>query len=184
MNLPRELGVPQTTALYLPHRFRESFEECQIFSGIVEADDFYFGGLEKNKHWDFELNEVCDTVCKTAVAGLKDRDSNQVIAKIIDNTRHKALHGLINDNVEEESAVCTDNFKSYQNMQGYDHQFVKHNVGEYVDANIRINGKELFWRVLNCTYNCTFHKLSHKHIERYVTEFVGLQNTRVSTPLN
>ena len=178
MKLHRDLGVTQKTAWSLAHKIRKSFEEDnQNFSGVVEADESYFGGLEKNKHWDKKLNEGRGAVGKTAVAGLKDRETNQVTAKVIEDTKRKTLHGFINDNVEKGSTVCTDDFKSYQNMQGYDHQFVKHSVGEYVDENIHINGVESFWSVLKRAHKGTFHKISHKHLGRYVTEFAGRHNT-------
>ncbi len=179
MKLHRDLGVTQTTSWFLAHRIRDSFkEDDQNFNGVVEADESYFGGLEKNKHWDKKLNEGWGTVGKTAVAGLKDRDTNQVTAKVIENTKCGTLLGFINADVDEASTVCTDDFKSYRNMQGYDHRFVKHSVCENVDANIHINGMESFWSILKRAYKGTFHKISHKHLNRCVTEFAGRHNHR------
>ena len=46
MKLHRDLGVTQTTAWYLAHRIRKSFEQDdQNFSGIVEVDETYVGGV-------------------------------------------------------------------------------------------------------------------------------------------
>lgn len=122
MKLHRDLGVTQTTAWYLAHRIRKSFEQDdQNFSGIVEVDETYVGGLEKNKHWDKKLNAGRGGVGKSIVAGVKDREANQVSVKVIENTKRPTLHDFINDNVEEGSTVCTDDFMSYNNMQGYEH---------------------------------------------------------------
>lgn len=174
MKLHRDLGVTQKTAWHLAHRIRKSFENGdQNFNGIVEADESYFGGLEKNKHKDKKLNAGRGAVGKKAVAGLKDRDTNQVTAKVIENTKRKTLYDFIGDNVKQGSTVCTDDFMSYRNMNGYNHQFVKHSVGENVDENTHINGMESFWSVLKRA-----HKISHKHLDQYVTEFVGRHNSR------
>jgi len=163
MKLHRDLKVSQKTAWHLAHRLRKSFEDGdQKFNGIVEADESYFGGLEKNRHADKKLKSGRGAVGKKAVAGLKDRDTSRVAAKVIENTKRKTLH----------------DFMSYQNMDGYDHRTVRHSVGEYVDENIHINGMESFWSVLKRAHKGTFHKISHKHLDRYVTEFAGRHNNR------
>ena len=179
MKLHRDLKVSQKTAWHLAHRLRKSFEDDdRYFNGIVEANDSYFCGLEKNKHKDNKLNSGRGAVGKKAVAGLKDRDSNKVTAKVIENTKRITLHGFIGDNVVQGSTVCTDDFMSYRNMDGYDHHFVRHSVGEYVDENIHINGMESFWSVLKRAHKGKFHKIRHKHLDRYVTKFAGWHSNR------
>ena len=168
MKLHRDLKVTQKTAWMLARKIRKSFEqEDQNYNGIVEVDETNVSELEKNKLWDKKLTATRGEVCKSAVAGLKDRDTNR-----------PTLYGFINDNVERDSTVCTDEFMSYQNVEGYDHRYVKRSVGEYVDENIHINGMELFWSVLKRAYKGTFHKISQKHLDRNVTEFAGRHNTR------
>ena len=46
---------------------------------------------------------------------------------------------------EGGSIAFTDDFKSYENLEGYEHGSDRHSVGEYVDDRIHINGMESFW---------------------------------------
>lgn len=52
MKLHRDLGITQKSAWHLAHRIRETWADRQAerFSGPVEADETYVGGLRKNMH--------------------------------------------------------------------------------------------------------------------------------------
>lgn len=96
--------------------------------------------------------------------------------KVIENTKCKTLHDFINDNVVDGSTVCTDDFKSYQNIQGHYHQFVQRCVGEYGDEVIHINSINL--SDAQRAHNGKIHKISHQHQDHYLQEFSGRQNFR------
>ena len=60
----------------------------------------------------------------------------------------------------------------------YDHLFVKHNEGEYVNGRIYTNTIEGFWSILKRGIVGIYHFTSRKHIQKYVDEFVFRYNTR------
>ena len=127
---------------------------------------------------DKKLKQGRSATGKTAVIGVKERGSKKVKAEVIDNMKRPTLHGFIDENIETGSAVYTDDFKSYEKLDGYGHQSVKHSVGEYVNDQIHINGMESFWSMLKRAHKGTYHKMSVKHLNRYVSEFAGRHNIR------
>ncbi len=179
MKLHRDLEITQKSAWHLAHRIRKSFESGEsCVSGFVEVDESYIGGKEGNKHEGKQLKQGRGAVGKTAVVGAKDRKANKVSAKVVNNTKRKTLHGFIQDNVEEGSTVCTDDFKSYLKLKGYEHNTVRHSAGENVNEMAHINGMESFWSMLKRSYQGTYHKMSFAHLNRYVDEFSGRHNVR------
>ena len=185
MKLHRDLGVTQKTAWHLSHRIREVWQsEHGQFEGPVEVDETFMGGKERNKHASKKIKAGRGTVGKTAVIGAKDRKSNRVSADVIEGTDGETLKGFVVDNVKEGAKVYTDDHAGYHGMWGFDHESVKHSVGEYVRDQAHTNGIESFWAMLKRGYEGTYHKMSVKHLGRYVGEFSGRHNDRTSDTID
>jgi transposase-like protein len=147
----------------------------------VEVDETYVGGLERNKHESKKLKAGRGPVGKTAVIGMKDRKTKQVVARVIDRTDGETLRGFVAQHAADGATVYTDDTSAYRELPN-EHDTVKHSAGEYVKylegATVHTNGVESLWSMLKRAHKGVYHRLSPKHLQRYVAMFAGRQNVR------
>ena len=180
MKLHRDLGISQKSAWHLAHRIRQCWDDLdgEPFAGPVEADETYVGGLAKNMHANQRRQRIHGRggVDKTAVAGLRDRASGKVTAKVVAATDGPTLRGFVTEHSAHGAMVYTDDHKAYTGLPR--HKTVRHTVAEYVNGKAHTNGVESFWAGLKRGYHGTHHHMSAKHLDRYVAEFAGRHNRR------
>lgn len=185
MKLHRDLDVSYPTAWFMLHRIREAFADVRMaFEGPVEVDESYFGGKRANMS-TARRKELEGTgrgpVGKTAVVGMKDRATKQVVAKVIDRTDGETLRGFVDDHAAPDAPLYTDDATAYRGT-GREHETVKHSAAEYVryleGATVHTNGIESLWSMLKRAHKGVYHRLSAKHLQRYVDMFAGRQNVR------
>ena len=187
MKLHRDIGVSQPTAWFMMQRIRQAWagDDDDQLDGPVEADETLVGGKRKNMSHARrrKFKGAGPAAGKTAVIGVKDRESGEVRAEVIENTDGDTLKGFVREHVEPGATLYTDEAKAYKGMPEFDHEAVNHSVGEYVDGMAHTNGMESFWSMLKRAHAGTFHKMSPKHLDRYVREFAGKHNIRDSGTL-
>ena len=179
MKLHRDLEITQKSAWHLAQRLRKAMaDDAQLFEGPSEADEYFHGGKESNKHAGKKLNRGRGSVGKTPVVGVKDRATGQVAAQVVPDTTAKTLQGYVAGKTAEGSTVYTDEAAAYVGLKNRTHETVKHSVGEYVRGMAHTNGIESFWSMLSRGHDGIYHKMSPKHLQRYVFEFASRHNIR------
>ena len=178
MRLHRDLKITQKSAYFMGQRLREAWSESLTnMAGPLEVDETFVGGKEKNKHSKKKLKAGRGGVGKAIVVGARDRATNAVSAAVVENTDAKTLQSFVGDRAAKGATIYTDDHGGYRGLP-FDHETVKHSVGEFVDGQASTNGIESFWATFKRGYHGTFHHISPKHLQRYVNEFSGRHNIR------
>ena len=154
------------------HRIRLAMQNGSFekLSGNVEVDETFIGGLAKNmhKHKREEKIQGRGSVGKTAVMGMLER-KGRVLAKVIERTDRETLHAEVKANVEKDSNLFTDEWRSYRGLdEQYVHQVINHSF-EYVKGYVHTNGIENFWALLKRTIKGTYVSVEPFHLDVTLT---------------
>ena len=136
------VGVNSKTAAFYFHRLRQIIELATAddtpFSGEVEVDESYFGGVRKGKRGRGAAG-------KTPVFGLLKR-GGKVYAKVIPDARQRTLMGIIQERVVPDSIVYSDSYRVYDvlDVSSFKHFRINHSK-KFAEGKSHINGIENFW---------------------------------------
>jgi transposase-like protein len=112
LQIHRMLGISKKSAWFLMHRIRESLRETkpEALGGqnkVVEADETYVGGKEKNKHKSKRTSSGGGTKGKEAVFALVERDG-KLRSRHVPDVTAKTLREAIITQVDRKSYLMTD----------------------------------------------------------------------------
>lgn len=174
--LERQLDICYKTALRMSHQVKILIAKgkgCDPFTGVIQADESFIGGLNKNRHADKKVEESQGRSCKdkTPVFGMVDLKGN-VSAHVVPDTTGSTLKGIIDKNVDKNnSVIITDEWLGYAQLKkDYQHVIIKHIEKEFVRGAFHTNTIEGFWSQLKRTIKGTHIHVSRRHLQKYVDE--------------
>ena len=193
--LARDIHVTQSTAWYMLQKIRELYPQTddEVFDGVVECDEVYIGGKEKWKHRSMRTphTQGRSTKTKTPVFGMMERaviinkdgeeeNMTYVHAFVVPNTNRDTLQPIIEQFVERDTTVITDELNAYRGLDtiGYRHEIVNHGAQEYANGDIFTNSIEGFWSHFRRMISGCYHDVSDEHLQSYINEAVYRWNTR------
>lgn len=190
--LARALGVTQKTAWFMLGRIRLAMQTKSFrqFSGDIEVDESFVGGLAKFMHKSRKKRTIRGTggMDKTAVMGILERKkgekASEVRATVLRDRSMDRVHAEIHEQVEHGSNLYTDtawNFGRKRRFRGFfRHQMINH-ARRYVRGKVHTNGLENFWSLLKRAIKGTYVSVDPFHLFRYVDEQVRRYNEREGT---
>lgn len=181
LQISRQIGTTHNTAWYMCHRLRAGMRDVNFrkLMGIVEVDETYVGGKDRNRHWA-KKSHITGGSGKTGIIGAISRKGN-VVCRVIENTDMHTLNSFVQETVSDDvKLVATDEAQGYNGLTrlGFKHSHVSHSAGEYVHGVVHTNNLDSFWSLLKRGVMGTYHNVSRKYLPLYLNEFSYRFNNR------
>jgi transposase-like protein len=190
--LHRALNLDYKSAWFMCHRIREAMRSGGLgpLGGegkIVEADETYYGPVEKSK-----VRTKTTRGLSFTKRGSGPANKRPVIALVERGGSVRTFHvavadkdvvrKIVRENVESASRLHTDESKLYFGMDKHfaAHETVKHSVGEYARGDVNTNSAEGYFSIFKRGMRGVYQHCKEKHLHRYLAEFDHRYNHRVA----
>jgi transposase-like protein len=192
--LHRALGLSYQTAWFMAHRIREAMRDDLGTAGplggsgkVVEADETYFGPVEKAKvrtantrGKPFTKSGKPGPSNKRAIVSLVERGGSVRSFHVATADKHNVTK-IVREHVRKQTTLHTDESRLYGDVTAHfaDHLTVKHSAGEYVRGDVHTNTIEGFFSIFKRGMKGVYQHCAEKHLHRYLAEFDFRYNHRV-----
>jgi IS1 family transposase len=184
LQIQRQMGFGSyETALNMTHKIRAAMIEPETkLGGIVEMDETWVGGKDKNRHWNKRRHSA--TKGKTPIIGAVERQGN-VIARVLSRVNSQTMLDFVNEAISNKvSLLATDSWPGYSDyLSKFPRAAVDHHKHQYVVGAVHTNTIEGFWSIFKRGVVGTFHKVSAKYMPLYVAEFQFRYNNRMNADI-
>jgi transposase-like protein len=195
--LHRALNLDYKSAWFMCHRIREAMRSGTLgpLGGegkIVEADETYYGPVEKAKRRTkttsgrpFTKKGKTGPANKRPIVALVERGGN-VRTFHVPVADQATVEKIVGENIARESRLHTDESRLYFNAADTfaAHETVHHTSGEYVRYEdgraIHTNSAEGYFSIFKRGMRGVYQHCKEKHLHRYLAEFDHRYNHRVA----
>jgi transposase-like protein len=196
--LHRTLKITYEAAWFLEHRIRECMRQGGLAplggagtSGIVEADETYYGPIEKSKArtkttrgQPFTKKGKSGPSNKRPIVALVERGGS-VRTFHVPVANQAAVEKIIAENIAREATLHTDESRLYTYVTDHltAHETVRHTADEYVRYQdgraIHTNSAEGYFSIFKRGMRGIYQHCAEKHLHRYLAEYDFRYNHRV-----
>lgn len=196
--LHRTLDITYKSAWFMAMRIREAMRDGGLVpplggSGkIVEADETYFGQVEKanrrtktTKGRPFTTSGKPGPSNKRPIVSLVER-GGKVRSFHVPTATKENVARIVMDNISHESRLHTDESRLYTGAEAVfaKHETIKHRAGEYARGDVTTNTVEGYFSIFKRGMRGVYQHCSEKHLHRYLAEFDFRFNNRIALGTN
>jgi transposase-like protein len=189
----RALNLDYKSAWFMCHRIREAMRSGGFTNpmggdgGIVEADETYYGNVEKPRTKTTSgrpYTKKGKTGNKRPIVALVERGGS-VRTFHVPVADKATVTKIVRQNIARESKLHTDESRLYGDALDHvaEHKTVKHSAEEYVRYEdgeaIHTNSAEGFFSIFKRGMRGIYQHCSEKHLHRYLAEYEFRYNHRV-----
>jgi transposase-like protein len=182
--LAEALGVSQPTAWRMGHALRLLVAQADQYGGVLEADEFYFGGRTKSDPDQPPPGRgrkgLPRTTKKPALAMVERPESREpgapagrAGAEVVKDLSLNEIERVMERAVDyQDTHLMTDEWKGFMSVGQHfaAHDTVRHSADEFARGPVHANSAESFNNRVRRTIAGVFHHISPEHADLYFNE--------------